>query len=485
MEKAMLPGAVAGFPQEMGLRELGGLRGADGRPVRHGLFYRGSALVGLTNEQQQLVDAMGLRFLLDLRAVGELDGRQDYVPDGAAYRRIGGMYDADGNEVDFSPAGIARMMESIQRNPEGFMTNLYVSMMFGNPAVHALVDKLVVGQVPLYFHCTAGKDRTGVCAAVILMLLGVSDDDIVHEFLLTNEYRLPIIDMTPDQIPEDVSEMDRENWASINSVHERHLRAVFAAVAERYPSREAYFEDEFGLDAHALQRLRDRYLASFDMPEIPVPLVYKLHDSRYVKVYDLAYKDGTHYYEASRRGVESLRALKPECELMRLLPDAVSCCLVLAPQGEEPLLVLFYEYRYPTGQYVLSIPSGLVDEQDRARRDPLVAAMVREIREETGIAFGAKDSIRIVNPLLFNSPGMTDESTALMCAIIRGATKEALTSAGACGTERFGRFELVNREEAWNLLLSGHDWMGRPYPMVTWAALMLFANDLWKEGDSE
>lgn len=479
MDDAALPGAVAGFPPVMGVRELGGLRGADGRPVRHGLFYRGSALAGLSEQQRAVVDSLGLRFVLDLRAAGEVVGRQDYVPRGTEYKRIPGMYDDAGDEVDFSPVGIARIMAEVQANPARFMQRLYVSMMFGNPAVHELVRRLVAGQAPVYFHCTAGKDRTGVCAAIVLMLLGVPDDEIVREFLLTNQYRAELIHMRLEDMPPDASEHDRKNWANINSVREQDLRDALAAVDQRYASREEYFEHEFGLGAQELRGLRDRYLASFDMPEVPIPLVYKMLDTPYIKVYDLAYADGTHYYDASRRAPRDLRALRTERELNHLLPDAVGCCLVLAPEDEEPRLVLFYEYRYPLGQYVLSIPSGLVDEQDRARRDPLVAAMVREIHEETGITFGAKDSIEVVNPLLFNSPGMTDESCALLCAVIRSSGGSALSQAGANGTERFGGFELLTKEEAWQVLHAGRDRTGRAYPMVTWAALTYFATDQW------
>ena len=117
MEDAMLPGAVAGFPQTMGVRDFGGLRGADGRPVRRGIFYRGGALANLTQLQRSATDAMGLRFILDLRAAGEVEGRHDYVPQGVEYVRIAGMYDEQGDEVDFSPAGIACMTSRVAKRP--------------------------------------------------------------------------------------------------------------------------------------------------------------------------------------------------------------------------------------------------------------------------------------------------------------------------------------------------------------------------------
>lgn len=261
MELTSTPGYVAGFDSVMGLRELGGQQAADGRYVRHGMLYRGSALVGLSDEQRALVDGFDLRFILDLRAEGEVVGKPDYVPLGAEYVRIAGMYDDDGLEVDFSPMGIDRIVKRLRGNPEAFMRGRYVSMAFGNPAIHELVRRFAAGQAPLYFHCTAGKDRTGVSAAILLTLLGVPDDDIVREFLLTNEYRAPLINMRPEELPAGLSASDRENWAKINGVDEVDLRAVFAAIDERHSSREAYFRDEFGIDAKALSAIRDRYLA--------------------------------------------------------------------------------------------------------------------------------------------------------------------------------------------------------------------------------
>lgn len=261
MDLTTLPGYVPGFRDTLGLRDLGGLASADGRLVRRGLLYRGSSLVRLDEGELRRLDELGLRFVLDLRASGEAQGQDDYVPDGAEYLRISGMYDRQGREADFSPAGITRITEQIADHPETFMRDLYCSMMFDNPAVHALVEHMVAGQAPLYFHCTAGKDRTGVCAAVLLTLLGVPDERIVWEFLLTNTYRADIINNMPDDLPPHLQGADSEHWAKVNSVNEGDLRAALAAVDERYPTREAYFAQEFGLDAAALAALRDRYLA--------------------------------------------------------------------------------------------------------------------------------------------------------------------------------------------------------------------------------
>ena len=205
-----------------------------------------------------------------------------------------------------------------------------------------------------------------------------------------------------------------------------------------------------------------------------------LADARFLKLYDYAYEEGRHYYVASRRGQDDLIAFKTAEELRRELPDAVSCCLVLDVPGEEPRMVLFYEYRYPTGQYLLSIPSGLIDASDRDRDEPLVSAMAREIGEECGLQLGEGDDIWVINPLLFNTPGMTDESTALLCAVARHADSVMLSQAGAEGSECFDGFELLTKEEVWQVLHRGCDPNGIPYPMVAWAAMTFFATDQWK-----
>lgn len=261
MDLQKLPGYVPGFPDEMGVRELGGLVADGGRQVRHGLLYRGSALEGLSDEERGRIDGLGLRFILDLRSTGEMTGHEDYVPEGAEHAHVSGMYDESGVEIDFSPAGLARLEELMERDGADFLDKLYLSMLSGNPALHLLVERFVAGVVPLYFHCTAGKDRTGVSAAVLLMALGVSDDDIVAEYLLTNEYRSNIINMPMEKRPKGIPDDLREHWAEVNGVQEKTMRGVLGEVGRRWGTRERYFEEEYGLDGAALARVRDFYLA--------------------------------------------------------------------------------------------------------------------------------------------------------------------------------------------------------------------------------
>ncbi len=208
--------------------------------------------------------------------------------------------------------------------------------------------------------------------------------------------------------------------------------------------------------------------------------VKPLFESRFIRVYDLQYAPGKHYYDASRRTADHLMAVKSEEEFKRALPDAVSCVVILCIAGEEPKLLLSREYRYPAGQFLLSPPAGLIDEADLQTENPLLNAAKREIEEETGLILTDTSGFHIINPLLFSTPGMTDESNALVCSVVQVPDLSSLSQAGAVGTECFDGFELFTKEEALETLRRGTDQNGIFFSVFTWACLMYFVSDLWK-----
>lgn len=214
-------------------------------------------------------------------------------------------------------------------------------------------------------------------------------------------------------------------------------------------------------------------------PEIKKENVKPLFESRFIKVFDLQYEEGKHYFDATRRSVDNLMAVKTDEEFKQALPDAVTCVVILNIQGEEPKLLLDYEYRYPAGQFLLSPPAGLLDPEDAACAEPLLATAKREIEEETGLVLGENDKLFTINPLLFSTPGMTDESNALVCAVVNLKDISALSQQGAVGSECFDGFELLTKEDARKLLSDGRDKDGIFYSIFTWAALMYFVSDLW------
>ena len=215
-------------------------------------------------------------------------------------------------------------------------------------------------------------------------------------------------------------------------------------------------------------------------PVIHKENVKSLLESKYIKVFDLQYEEGRHYYDATRRPLNKLVATKSDEEFRTMLPDAVTCIVILKLKGEEPRLLLTKEYRYPAGQFLLSPPAGLLDPSDENTQNPILSTAKREIQEETGILLHEDDSLFIVNPLLFSSPGMTDESNALVCAVIHLDDTSSLSQEGAVGSERFDGFHLLSASEAKEILKDGKDQDGIFYSVYTWSALMYFISDLWR-----
>lgn len=200
----------------------------------------------------------------------------------------------------------------------------------------------------------------------------------------------------------------------------------------------------------------------------------------FISLYDLQYAEDQHYYVATRRDKRDLVAIKDEKSFREMLPDAVSAFLIIEVPNEEPRLLMTYEFRYPIGRYVLSIPSGLIDPADKETSDPLVTAIKREIKEETGIKLKPTDPIKVDQRVLFCTPGLTDESTGTVGIVAHLDDLSTLTQKGANGGEKFSGFVLASKKEVQDILDHGHDEHDHYYPMVTYAAMRYFLSDIWK-----
>ena len=216
-------------------------------------------------------------------------------------------------------------------------------------------------------------------------------------------------------------------------------------------------------------------------PIITKDKVKTAFDNKYVKVFDLQYEEGRHYLDATRRPLEELTAIKSDEEVRKMVPDAVSCVVILNLKGKEPLICLTKEYRFPAGRFLLSVPAGLIDKADKENGDPLLTTAKREICEETGIKIEPTDKLSVISPLLFSTPGMTDESNAVVLVVLNRDSMPKMSQAGAEGTECFDGFIMLNKDEAKKTLKASCDENGIYFSTYTWIALMTFVSGLWKE----
>ena len=256
------PGTQLAFAGGNNFRELGGYEADEGKHVKWGQIYRGIPTGKLTGEaDRRLLDSLGLRLILDLRSSGEAKKEPDYVPDGARLVQICGLCAEDGAEIAFAPGDIEKLMQTAEEG-ESISQRLYRRMLTGNKAFKELFRALEAGETPILFHCSAGKDRTGVAAMLILLALGASDEVICADFEQTNACRKAEIDAVLAEHAAEIAADPacRMRYYAMAGVDPAAAPFVLDTIRRKFGSAENYLETEYGLTPARLMRLRRMYL---------------------------------------------------------------------------------------------------------------------------------------------------------------------------------------------------------------------------------
>jgi protein-tyrosine phosphatase len=234
------------------LRDLGGLLTADGRHrVKPGLLYRSDQLDLMTDPDFALLSALKLETIIDFRTESERKKGPDRVPEGTrnmVYDVIGAQGDQAEMMRKAMTAGSATMMTGLYRD--------FATSPSADAAYRGLLSDIDKAKGPTLFHCTAGKDRTGWGAAVILSLLGVPREAIIADFLISNDRLVAKNEAffaAHPTIPRAVLE-------PVMGVRRDYIETSFAAVERKYGSVEKYAQTALGVDKKMIKRLRKHYL---------------------------------------------------------------------------------------------------------------------------------------------------------------------------------------------------------------------------------
>lgn len=172
-------------------RDLGGIPTTDGKSVCYGKLYRSGHLGKIKPEvAEKLRDKKGLRTVIDLRAPAELSHKRDIVPEGVDYLHIPPLTDEQNPAVTrHTGPSILKKIMKVDGGARTYLANTYRTMISSESALEALrefFDVLLEDDGAVLWHCTQGKDRTGVAAAAILLALGVDRDEIMRDYMRTN-----------------------------------------------------------------------------------------------------------------------------------------------------------------------------------------------------------------------------------------------------------------------------------------------------------
>jgi protein-tyrosine phosphatase len=263
VEMSKTPGVLIPIASVPNLRDLGGWPVAGGGTVRHGVLYRSTELEHLSDADLPAFRELAITTVYDFRTEAERTREPDRVVAGVDYYVVDVLADESG-------AAPAQLMKAL-RDPaaaeqllgDGRAVEMFEQgyrQMITLPSALAGYRRFFEGIAraehrPALFHCTTGKDRTGWASAAVLMLLGVSDDDVMRDFMLTNDELLPSLKPVFAQFEHAGGR--RELLEPVLGVRPEYLEAALDELRTNYGDIETYFTKGLGLGPDVHHALRD------------------------------------------------------------------------------------------------------------------------------------------------------------------------------------------------------------------------------------
>jgi protein-tyrosine phosphatase len=239
-------------------RDIGGYRTADGRTVKWGTVFRSGTMTKLTDADFRYLAGKGLKTVVDLRSTSE----RKKEPVAWTLPGAPQVHQKD-YEIDYS------MMASLAKpgltgaEARAVMASFYreVPKTFAEQ-YRVIFAELLGGDTPLAFNCSAGKDRTGVAAALLLTVLGVPRETVIADYLLSNETFKPVESEADKNDPQMMffARLPADVRQALMGVDRSYIEAAFATIDGWPGGAEAYYRDQLGLDAKAIAALRDKML---------------------------------------------------------------------------------------------------------------------------------------------------------------------------------------------------------------------------------
>lgn len=241
-------------------RDLGGYQTSDGKTVKWGMLYRSDSLADLSEQDLAFIQRLKVKQIVDFRTPFEKNEDPDRIPAGIQY--VEREIDVEGTAVkelfekissgDIDDLNAVELMENANRAFVSSQQQVY------GPHLKSLLDD---NNIPSVAHCTGGKDRAGFGAAITLLALGVPEETVINDFMLTNVY-------TADKINKyiwmirlgSLFRTDPELIRPLLGVERSFIVAALDQMKAEYGSIDNYFRQGLGLSDEQLNRLRERFL---------------------------------------------------------------------------------------------------------------------------------------------------------------------------------------------------------------------------------
>jgi len=244
-------------------RDIGGITTRLGKIKEKHLLRSGELFQLSATDISSLKNDYNLKLILDLRSLNEVVKHPDTEITGARYLNLDVLSNLSGDNTGFDS-----LLKQLDVNiVDKHMKDVYRDIIIDTTASRGYnqfmneIANLANGSV--IFHCFAGKDRTGLGAALLLETLGATRDDIIADYLMTNTMRMPVNQALCEEAAKtyNLSASQVVALEQFLLVKEIYLDETYNTIDERYGSVENYMLKGLGLIPETLEKLRMRYLA--------------------------------------------------------------------------------------------------------------------------------------------------------------------------------------------------------------------------------
>jgi len=239
-------------------RDLGGYKSSDGRTVKWGKIFRSDGLARLTRKDHDILKKMGLKLVIDFRRESEVKKSPDSLPEENSFKYL--HLPVSGTDFDTVSAMDRLKKGDTDWLTESFMRDGYINNIDTYAEAWGTVMKRLSDSenLPLVFHCTAGKDRTGACAALILLILGIPEETVIFDHGLSNFYLADFLEKIYAYLND--FGVEREKISPYLTAPHDAIVALLDHIRKQYGSAENYLVTRADVSPEILDKLRMDFL---------------------------------------------------------------------------------------------------------------------------------------------------------------------------------------------------------------------------------
>ncbi|WP_376701336.1 tyrosine-protein phosphatase [Listeria booriae] len=227
-------------------RDLGGYVNTAGKTVKWGKLYRSSLLTNITEKDKDTLEKLGVSWICDLRSTSEIAAKPT-----PALAHIKNRHIPIGTAKNESTESQKIDIPDDHRVYEPLMGESYRVFVQSKDGFREIFNDIIEKEeVPFLFHCTAGKDRTGVLGALLLKLLDIPENTILADYELTNQYADNILGEMQGLVnafSNSEKKIDLENFRPMAEARPAYLEIAFDEMQKEYGSVDAYLEKGIGI----------------------------------------------------------------------------------------------------------------------------------------------------------------------------------------------------------------------------------------------